>query len=223
MTQKLLYTSVIFDLDGTLIHSAPDIHAAMAQLLSEIGRPTLDLATIISMIGRGIEVLLARALTATGGRPTLGEEAEILARFRTFYNGRLTELTRPYDGVPEMLEHLTAAGIALGLCTNKPEKPARDLMQALDLSGYFTAVVGGDTLTVKKPDAAPLLHCMTLMSADPARTLYVGDSETDYLTARHAGLPIAYFTGGYQVTPITGYAPEFELARTADVIRHILI
>lgn len=222
MTHHMPFTSVIFDLDGTLIHSAPDIHAATAQMLAEIDRPTLDLETIISMIGRGIEVLLARALTATGGRPAPDEEAKILSRFRVIYNSRLTVLTRAYDGVPEMLEQLAAAGVRLGLCTNKPEAPAREAMQALDLMRHFPVVVGGDTLSVKKPDAAPLLHCMTLMSADPARTLYVGDSETDYRTARNAGLPIAYFTGGYQVTPIAGYAPEFELARTADVTRHIL-
>lgn len=190
--------AIIFDLDGTLIDSAPDIRAAANRMLEGEGLEPLDLPTIVSFIGNGLPKLVERVMGARG----IGMErhAELTAVTLDFYSRASTDLTAPYPGIMAALEGLEAAGYAMGVCTNKPEAPARDILQALDLERFFKVVVGGDTLLVKKPDPAPLAHAFEALGA--GARLYVGDSEVDAETARAAGVNFALFTEGYRKAPV---------------------
>ena len=189
--------AVIFDLDGTLIHSAPDLHAAANVMLAGLGRPALTLEQVTGFIGNGVPVLVERCIAATGG----GSEPMALSRFSDAYDAAPTALTRAYPGVVGMLEHLAAAGARMAICTNKPEGPTRRILSDLGLERYFEAIVGGDSLPVRKPDPAPLLHAIEALGAELSETLYIGDSETDAETARRARCAFWLFTQGYRHRP----------------------
>ncbi|SNR75993.1 phosphoglycolate phosphatase [Puniceibacterium sediminis] len=212
--------TVVFDLDGTLVNSAPDLQAAANRMLGDLGHGPIELETVIGFIGNGVEMLVRRCLRHVGQDPQ--DLGRALALFQGYYARDLTTLTRPYPGVLTLLETLREAGLVLGLCTNKPEKPARDLCQSLDIDKFFQVILGGDTLAVRKPDPAPLRHVVAALGGTAPETLYVGDSETDYLTTRRAGIRFAYFEGGYQRTPIAGFKPDLKVAEMGDLARRIL-
>lgn len=188
--------AVVFDLDGTLIHSAPSLHHAMAATLAELGRPTVTLAQVTGFIGNGVGKLVARSLDATGGADAaLAQRAQAL--FMGHYAAAPAALTTLYPGAAAALEALRGAGLRLGLCTNKPQKPAEHALAEAGIDHLFDAVIGGDAVALK-PDPAPLLACLSRLGADTATAIYVGDSETDAETARNARAPFALFTGGYR-------------------------
>lgn len=196
MTQAL-----IFDLDGTLVDSAPDLHAAANRMLKAHGREALSLKTVISFIGNGIPKLTERCLLATGDARDLTAAVDL---FYDVYSANLSTLTRPYSGVVDMLDQAQAAGCSMAICTNKPIQVAQQLCDNLDLSKYFTAVIGGNSLAVRKPNPAPLLEAVRLLGADVGSSLFIGDSITDFRTAEAAKLRFAFFQGGYQPLPIKG-------------------
>lgn len=190
-------TAIVFDLDGTLIDSAPDIRAAANRMLRGEGREPLDLPTIISFIGNGLPRLVEQVMRVRG--LDMGEHARLTQATLDHYSRAATDLTRPYPGMVAALERLRAQGCALGICTNKPEAPARAILRDLGLDGLFDAVVGGDTLAVRKPDPDPLHRAFAALGG--AARLYVGDSEVDAETARRAGVPFLLFTEGYRKVP----------------------
>ena len=209
--------AIVFDLDGTLVDSAPDLRVAVNRMLESLGAEPLDLETVIGFIGKGVGVLVRKSL-GHRGLPVEGAPFDAaLASFHDFYSRDLLTLTRPYAGVEAMLGRFAAGGIPMGICTNKPEVPARDMCRTLGFDRFFGSIVGGDTLPVRKPDAAPRFRAIADLGATPDRTLYVGDSETDYETARNAGTPFAFFEGGYQRRDIPGFRPDFRLAAVADL------
>lgn len=194
---------VIFDLDGTLIDSAPDIHATANTVLAEDGLGPLDLATVRGFVGRGVPHLVDRLLEAHGVRDP-ARAARMVAAFTDRYEAAVT-LTRPYPGVPAALAALTAAGHTLGICTNKPVAPARAILRHLGLLDVFSVIIGGDSLRQRKPDPAPLILAIedaAVVAGGAGPSLYVGDSEVDAQTAQAAGIPLALFSGGYRKTPI---------------------
>lgn len=188
---------VIFDLDGTLIDSAPDIHATANAVLADEGLGALDLDTVRGFVGRGVPHLIACLLKAHGisdpARAARMEE-NMVAR----YEDAVT-LTVPYPGVVAALDTLKAGGHRLGICTNKPAVPAEAVLRHLDLRGYFDVVTGGDSGLPRKPDPAALLHTQAGMGG--GATVYVGDSDVDAETAQAAGLPFLLFTEGYLHVP----------------------
>jgi phosphoglycolate phosphatase len=189
---------LVFDLDGTLVDSAPDIHAAVARMLADEGRDPLDLATVISFIGLGLPKLVERVIRHCGME--MGDHARLVGITLGHYNAASSTLTRPYPGVVAALTALQQAGHQMAVCTNKPEAPAHAVLRDLGLAQFFAVVIGGDSLPVTKPDPAPLLACVTALGAGP--TIYVGDSEVDAATAAAARLPFALFTEGYRKTPV---------------------
>jgi len=189
---------VIFDLDGTLIDSAPDIRAAVNRMLVAEGCDPLDLPTVISFIGNGLPRLVARAMAARAIPDS--ERARLTAITKAHYDAAPAVLTRPYPGVPDMLATLNARGYPLGLCTNKPEDSARALLDDMGLAHHFDAIIGGDRLPVPKPDPA-MLHACVAELGHPGSAVLVGDSEVDAATAHAAGVPFLLFTRGYRKSP----------------------
>lgn len=192
-------TAVIFDLDGTLIDSAPDIHAAANRVLAAEGFAPLDLPQVRSFIGKGVPHLVARLLEASGEAPDGPRHALMVARFSASYESAVG-LTRPYPGVVAALDALAAKGLRLGLCTNKPAAPARAVLRHLGLDRHFAVLIGGDSLAQRKPDPAPLRAALAALGGGAA--VYVGDSEVDAATAAACALPFALFTEGYRQTPV---------------------
>ena len=186
--------ALIFDLDGTLIDSAPDIQAAVNKMLAEEGIGPLDLATVISFIGNGMPKLVERVLHTL--QLPQDRHSALYEKTLLLYNQAPSALSKPYEGVIEMLEILTAQGHRLAICTNKPAESAQQILQDFNLERFFEVVVGGDSLPVKKPNPAPLQHCVARLGA--SAILYIGDSEVDYQTARQAQIPFVFFTGGYR-------------------------
>jgi phosphoglycolate phosphatase len=191
--------AAIFDLDGTLVDSAPDIRVAANTVLEAQRLAGLTLEETRSFIGAGAPVFVERMAAARLPAPDPERVAAMLAQFLDLYEGAVT-LTRPYPGVRAALESLAAGGWQLGLCTNKPEAPTRALLAHLDLARFFPVVVGGDTLPVRKPDPAPLRHAVAALGA--SAPVFVGDSETDAATAAAAGVPFALYTEGYRQRPV---------------------
>lgn len=190
--------NIVFDLDGTLIDSAPDIHAAVAKMLADEGREALDLVTVTSFIGNGLPKLVERVIVRAG--MDLADHPRLTKATLDHYNAASADLTRPFPGVIAALSALQDAGHQMAVCTNKPVAPARDILRDLGLEVFFTTVVGGDSLAVTKPDPAPLHACVVALGG--GATIYVGDSEVDAATAAAAKVPFALFTEGYRKTPV---------------------
>jgi len=188
--------TVIFDLDGTLIDSLPDIHATVNRVFADLGLAPFSPAEVAGFVGNGAPVLIARAMAARG-QPEAAVPA-VLATFLGLYEGAV-HLTRLYPGVEAALQTLAGRGHRLGLCTNKPLAPTRALLAHFGLTGLFGAVLGGDSLPQRKPDPAPLLKTNILLGAGPM--VFVGDSEVDAETATRAGVPFLLYTEGYRKSP----------------------
>ncbi|ABG32961.1 phosphoglycolate phosphatase [Roseobacter denitrificans] len=198
---------IIFDLDGTLIDSAPDLRAAMNVALGQMGRAPLDLKTVIGFIGNGVEKLVARSLVATGGSDA-HTHARALDLFLQAYAKDKVNLTKPFPGVLECLDRLKGAGIPMAVCTNKPHGPANEICALMGLDGYFDVIAGAQPHIPKKPDPAPLLAVIDALGGERAGTLYVGDSAVDYETARAAQVPFRLYAHGYLNSPLPDLSAE---------------
>lgn len=193
-------TAVVFDLDGTLIDSVPDLAAALNKTLAEHGQSALDLTTITGFVGNGLPKLVERAMRHC--KMDLSRHGNLVKATLAHYTRAPTTHTVLYPGVRDMLDTLAARGHPLGICTNKPEAPARLILDLLDLSRYFGAITGGDTHEARKPDPLPLHRTFQALGAETGH--YVGDSEVDAETAKRAGVPFLLFTEGYRKTPVAG-------------------
>jgi len=201
---------VLFDLDGTLADTAPDIARATNVVLAEAGRPPLPLARIRSIVSSG-----ARALLRAGFENDTPSEAEIdglAQRLFDVYAERPAAATTVFPGLAELIAELPGLGAGWGVVTNKPERLAGPIVAAFKLAPPPGCIIGGDTLAARKPDPLPLLEACRRADVAPAEALYVGDAEIDVRTARAAGMPVA--VAGF------GYAPAAQTVRTwqPDVI-----
>jgi len=201
--------TLVFDLDGTLVETAPDLASAVNALLAELGRPAVTLPQVKHMIGDGMATLTERALEATGGAPRGGSDelAERVSQLHGIYTAACCEETYLYDGVEDTLAALHGAGYAMAVCTNKPFAPAEIILERMGVARFFGgALVGGDTLgPVRKPDAEHLLHTVALAGGDRAatdRVVMIGDGHNDILVAKAAGVASIGLTYGYTRTPL---------------------
>jgi phosphoglycolate phosphatase len=190
---------VAFDLDGTLADTAPDLAAALNHTLAALGRPGVPADSVRNLIGHGARALLRRGLAATGDvSEALVERGYPL--LLDFYGAHICDGTAAFDGLEEALDALAGVGVALAVCTNKPEALTLKLLAALGLRNRFDAVVGGDTLAVRKPDPVPLLAAID--RAGGGRAVLVGDSIVDADTARAAGVTFVAVGFGFSDRPV---------------------
>jgi phosphoglycolate phosphatase len=200
--------AVIFDLDGTLVDTAPDLMRATNHVLVGLGRRAISLDEVRSFVGHGARALLTRGLTATGGLPENYDVEPDYQRFVAFYASNIADGSVPFPGVVRLLERLRSEGFGLGVCTNKLEGLSVQLLDALDLSRHFGSVVGPDTLGVAKPDPRPFREAVARLGLVAPRAIMVGDSETDVLTARNAGVPVIGVPFGYTPQPVEEFGPD---------------
>lgn len=213
--------TVIFDLDGTLIDSAPDIHAAVNRVMDDLGVPLFEYAQVKSFVGNGVPVLMRRAMAARD--LDTADHGALVTRFLDYYAADATTLTRPYPGALAALAALRAQGHSLGICTNKPEGPARHILDVFGMTDLFGTVIGGDTLAQKKPDPAPLIRARADLGGGPA--VFVGDSEVDAETAARAGVPFALFTEGYRKSSLQDMAHDVDFndfAALPDALKELM-
>jgi phosphoglycolate phosphatase len=190
---------VVFDLDGTLADTAPDLAAALNHTLGKLGRPGVPPASVRNLIGHGARALLRSGLAASG------EATEELvergyAIFLDHYAAHICDGTSPYPGIEDALDSLAAAGAAVAVCTNKAAALTERLLDALGWQRRFAAVVAGDTLAVRKPGPAPLIEAVA--RAGGGRAAFVGDSIVDSETARAAGVPFVAVSFGFSDRPV---------------------
>ncbi len=184
---------IVFDLDGTLVDSVPDLASAVNRLMHARGLAPLGLAQVAAMVGDGARMLLQRAFAAHGRVP---DEAAF-ADFMADYSAHAAVETQPYSGVPATLRVFAEQGWRMAVCTNKPEAPARTLLAALRLDGFFAAVGGGDSFPVRKPDPGHLRATIAAAGGDAAHALMVGDHHNDVLAAAGLGMPCIFAAWGY--------------------------
>nr|WP_320133513.1 phosphoglycolate phosphatase [uncultured Holophaga sp.] len=196
MTQCFDVDGILFDLDGTLLDTIPDLAEAANRMLHELRQPERSLEEITSFVGDGIRALVQRTLFE--GRPTdAGLHESGYQAFLRHYAEVNGLATRPFPGVTETLQILLKRGYRLGCVTNKSEAFITPATDRLGLTGCFGSIVGGDTLPQRKPEPEPLLHACRQLGIPPKRALMVGDSPNDALAARRAGIPVLLLTHGY--------------------------
>lgn len=200
--------AVIFDLDGTLVDTAPDLMRATNFVLAGMGRRSLEMAEVRAFVGHGARALLTRGLAATGGMPEGYDVEPDYKRFVAYYSENIAAGSAPFPGLVPLLERLKDEGVGLGVCTNKLEGLSVQLLEALDLAKYFSAVVGPDTIGVAKPDPKPFFEAVNRLNLESPRAIMVGDSETDVLTARNAGVPVIAVPFGYTPRPVQEFGPD---------------
>lgn len=199
----------LFDLDGTLVDSAPDLVAAVDQMLEHLGRSPAGIDQVRNWVGNGASVLVRRALAGrVDWEPAQPEEDALfndaLALFYGAYGTMNGQHSVVYAGVEDCLMHLKSQGCRLGIVTNKPEQFVAPLLEQMGIDHWFDLTVGGDTLPVKKPDPGPLLHAMELLGGTRETTVMVGDSAADINAALAAGIPCVAVRYGYNF----GYAVD---------------
>ena len=188
-------TLALFDLDGTLLDSAPDMVATVNRMRGARGKPPMPLSALRPHVSRGARAMSAAAFPELGGEVP----AELVREFLDIYESELGLHGRPFDGVPDLLDALEAAGGRWGIVTNKPEYLARKLLPALGWESRCAVLVGGDTLAQRKPHPLPLLHAAATLGAGIADCVYVGDDQRDIDAARAAGMRSLVALWGYRL------------------------
>jgi phosphoglycolate phosphatase len=192
---------IVFDLDGTLVHTAPDLMSALNTVLREEGLPALPVEAAPMFVGRGVKVMLERGFQADGRPLDEASFPRLFDRYIGLYLEHCADQSRPYPGVIEALDRLADEGATLAVCTNKRTDLSLAVMDALGLTSRFKAIVGADQAPHPKPDASHLLHTIALAGGDPGRAVMVGDSINDVLAARNAKVPVVLVSFGYTDIP----------------------
>lgn len=193
--------TVAFDLDGTLVDTAHDLVGALNVILVELGMAPAPMTAVRQLVGHGLRGMLIRAFAMADLTITEEQIARLRPRVVDVYRARIARESRPFPGCLEALAALQARGATLAVCTNKPEGLARLLLDELDMTRWFDAVIGGDTLPVQKPDPAPLIEAVIRAGGDPARAMLVGDASPDVDAAEAAGVPCIIVDFGYNDLP----------------------
>lgn len=200
--------AVIFDLDGTLVDTAPDLMTATNRVLADLGRRPIAMEEVRQFVGHGARALIKRGMAATGGLPSEFDLERHYRSFVSYYEAEICVGSRLFPGLVPFLDRLRAESFGLGVCTNKLEGLSIRLLEEIGIRHYFGSVVGPDTVGVAKPDPRPFHEAVARLGLASPRALMVGDSETDVLTARAAGVPILAVPFGYTARPVAEFSPD---------------
>ncbi len=216
---------LLFDLDGTLIDSAPDLSYSVNLMLEQLGREHFDDATIHGWVGNGARTLVSRALSGSVEIDTT-LDAELLERaleiFLHYYHENICVKTQLYEGVKETLHALSQAGYKMAVVTNKPYAFVSPILEKLALTEFFEMFLGGDSLEKRKPDAQPLLHVCKTLGIDVDDAVMIGDSKNDIIAAQRAGMQSIGVSYGYNYgEDITTYNPDRVVKSFKDILEHI--
>jgi phosphoglycolate phosphatase len=214
MTQQ---PTIAFDLDGTLVDTAPDLIGALNLVLGEAGIKPVPFEQTRNVVGNGARVMIERGLALEGARADGAELDRLLARFMIHYEANLSDKSRPFPGVMEMLDALDASGSLLVVCTNKFEGFSVKLLRALGLADRFAFIAGSDTFATRKPDAGHLLGAVSKAGGHSSSVVMVGDSRTDVATARAANVPVIAVSFGYSDVPANELGADRLVDRLIDV------
>ncbi len=216
--------AVIFDLDGTLADTAEDLATALNAGLKEVDIEPFEVEKVRLMVGGGLIALMERALEARDASLSDAQREELAGRLYTLYAENPVEKSRTYEGAEAMLETLNDAGIVCGVCTNKPQSIAEDVLKGLGMAGHFAFVQGGDTDLPKKPDPAPLIHVMEMLGAKPSQTVMVGDSTADVQAGRGAELAgIVLVSHGYSKLPASEMGGDVVIDSLPELPRSLAV
>ena len=192
---------IAFDLDGTLVETAPDLIGTLNLMLAERGLPLVPLSSARHLVGYGARAMLEHGFAEAGAPYDAGDMPLLVERFVELYRDRIADESHAFEGVVEALDALEADGARFVVCTNKRTDLSIELLDKLGLLERFAAVVGPDAVSRRKPDPAHLVEAIRKAGGDPARALLVGDSMNDVIPARAAGVPFIGVTFGYTETP----------------------
>jgi phosphoglycolate phosphatase len=200
--------AVIFDLDGTLVDTAPDLWRATNHVLTAHGRREVSLEDIYEMVGQGAKKLIERGFERTG-EPVRADLVDIMFRqFIDYYSAHITALSKPYPGVIALLDELKSRSVGLSVCTNKLERLSVKLIGELKMDHYFSAIIGPDTTGVAKPDPKPLDAAIKAAGSQRSHSVMIGDSVTDIRTAQAASVPVVAVSFGYTDTHVSAFDPD---------------
>lgn len=195
-------TTIVFDLDGTLIDTAPDLVESLNHTIASRDLAPVSYEDLTHLVGQGARVMIQRAFALRAAPIAEDEIPALLDRFITHYEAGMPGKSHPYPGLIEALERLQAAGYILAVCTNKMERLALPLLQRLQLTGYFAAIAGGDTFAFRKPDPAHILATVERAGGQAGKVLMIGDSINDIRAARDGNIPSIAVPFGYSDVPV---------------------
>ena len=209
--------AIVWDLDGTLVESAPDLATALNALLNEHDCNGHPVDQVRPMIGAGVAKLIERGFRASGAPLDEATCEALLPRFMEIYTACATDSTHLVPGAREAVLRIYNAGLRQAICTNKPLSVTLQILDALDVRGFFGAVVGGDSTPAKKPDPLPLQRCLQELGVPAKRAAMVGDSAADVGTARACGVPVILVPDGYTGVSADALGVDYTVQRLADI------
>jgi phosphoglycolate phosphatase len=200
--------TVVFDLDGTLVDTAPDLVDTLNVVFAREGFPALPYETARNLIGGGARAMIAHGIEAEGRVLAAAEHERLFNDFIAYYAAHIADRSRPFPGLTDALDTLAGSGYRFAVCTNKLEGLSVLLLRKLGLADRFATICGQDTFGIEKPDPDVLRRTIAAAGGIPERAIMIGDSLTDIRAARAAGVPVIAVDFGYSVTPVSAYAPD---------------
>jgi len=210
-------STIVFDLDGTLIDTAPDLVETLNVIFAREGLAPLPYDTARNLVGGGAKTMIARGVEAEGRVLSPAKLEHMFADFIAHYSDHLADRSRPFPGLTDALDILAARGCQFAVCTNKLERLSTLLLKQLDLADRFVTICGQDTFGIQKPDPEILRRTVAAADGTMQRTIMIGDSNTDIRTARAAGVPIIAVEFGYSERPVAEFAPDRTISNFADL------
>ena len=210
--------ALLFDLDGTLVDTAPDLAGTTNDIMAKLSLPPIPVDTVRHLVGHGARALIEHALAFHGRRATSAQVDDMFTAFLDIYGARIAQESRPFPAVESVLDLLASKGASLGVVTNKPEGLTLLLLDALGLMPRFGAIVGYDTAPRPKPFADPILLACERLKRDAARAIMIGDSTTDVEAARAARIPVIVVRGGYSTAPAEELGADVVIDAFGDLL-----
>ncbi len=209
--------TIVFDLDGTLIDTAPDLIDTLNTIFAREGLPQVPYATARNLIGGGARMMIARGIEADGRTVAPPKLEQMFADFIAHYSEHIADRSQPFPGLIEALDELAGAGFSFAVCTNKLERLSLRLLDTLKLTHRFVAICGQDTFGIQKPDPEVLRRTIAAAGGTPQRAIMIGDSQTDIRTARAADVPVIAVDFGYSEHPVADFEPDRIISHFAQL------